>query len=253
MSEDLFKNDPLKNTNMYADGPLPTPQDGGNDWQNPYYLAGHRPIEIILQQALQYTLQNIRQMAADPANTLFDRVFGFFPKEDKAAIREYLATTNIADHVYRNFPKYEYDLPLVAVHSREEGESRVQHQTFHHEALVVNLPDGTSSELVGQQIGGACDIIIITDDPATTMMLYRVVWYLIFSNKFDLEQHQDIHDLAMDGGALNFDAQTFPNWQYSRVIMLKYQTAFDYYLEDMRAPKALSFFATPTAPSSSGG
>lgn len=236
---DITTNDPIKNTNMYAQGELPTPQDDGNDPKNPY-LAGHRPMEIWMQYLLQNALQSLAKLAADPSDTTIDRMFGFYPDEQRKALKTYLADTNIADHVTINFPKHEYDLPIVACHSREEKENE-QHQLLGHEAIVVDRDAKTSSELVGQWLDGTMDLIVITDDPTTTMFLYRVAWYIVFSNKLELEKYVDMHNLIMSGGAINFDTQTFPNWQYSRIITLRYQTLFDHYLEDMQAPLAVRF------------
>lgn len=78
MSADLTKNNPLFNSNMYAEGPLPTPQDDGQDPKNPY-LAGHRPMEMWMQEFLQKALEKIRDMANDPTDVTFDKMFGFFP------------------------------------------------------------------------------------------------------------------------------------------------------------------------------
>lgn len=200
-------------------------------------LTGHRPTEIVLQQLFQFAFGNLRKAATNPLDTTFENIFQFFSSAQLVMIKKFFAENKI--DVRTNFPKYEYPLPIVAIHSREEQESA--ETWMNHEEIVVDNADGSTRSIVGQLIDQTLDVIVITDDPQLTLMVYRLVWYVIFSNKFDLEEYANFHALTMQGTALNFDAQTFPNWQYSRVITLRLKTIFDFYLEAQRPPKAVMF------------
>ena len=170
-----------KNTNQFAEGELPTPSEVPD---SPYYKSGHRPSEVVIQRLLQYAFENIRRAAKGPADDTFRRMFSFYGDEDYEAIRNYLGRTKF--DIRKNFPREDAQPPLIAVHSREEAESA--DQILHHEAITVDRAAGTAGELVGQLETHNVDILIITDDPGTTMHVYRTVKYIIFANKFDLER-----------------------------------------------------------------
>ena len=260
MSNDLLKNNPMHNTNMYAEGKLPTPQPGEKD---PYGL-GHRPGELVVQQLLQFAFQSVSDLLKDPStNYQFDKIFTFFEESRLDAFKQWFASTKF--EVKANFPKEEYPLPIVAIDPREEREP-ADTQVFGSEMVGIDNPHdksvtATSTEVVGHFINQTLDIIVITDDPTTTIMLYRLIWYIVFANKLELEAYADFHNLLMSGSRMQFDAQTFPNWQYNRVLTLNYLGLFDFALHKMRAPMAVRFsalfkvgdFAVASQPADPGG
>jgi hypothetical protein len=230
-------------TNMFAEGVLPTPANG----DLAPYAAGHRPGEITIQRLLQLGLDNLRAIAADPNEETFARLFGFFTTEQLANFKAWLVVNAIA--VEATFPNASDRLPIVAVHCREEQEAPDDQQLLQHELIQVDATREIASELVSHFFFATLDIIVITPDPAMTLMLYRVVWYIVFANRLDLLEQADFHNLSFSGGVVSFDATAFPNWQYARIITMKYLTLFDFYLEDEHAPKlvSLSQLLTPSS------
>jgi hypothetical protein len=238
--------DPTNPNNRYVfDTELPTP-DGSAELKKD--LSGHRPGDLILQQLLQYAFDNLTAAAKDPTNDILENIFSYFTyyKTDTTStnlldhVRDYMAKTKF--EVRGNYPKREYPLPIVAVHVREEGESSDETQTFHHEMVHTDPNSLKSEELVGQVLDQVVDIIVITDDPLTTMIVYRLVWFICFANKFDLESYADVHELRMSGGAISFDQEQFPNWQYSRMVTLRYKTLFDFYMPPVGPPKSIRLY-----------
>ena len=236
--------DPSNPGDQYADDPeLPTPQEVLKK-----DLSGHRPTEMILQDLLTFALQNLNAAAKDPTSDIFENIFSFFRYYGTlneagnetnllALIKEYFATTKF--EVRKNFPRKEYPLPIIAIHNAEEGEAG--EQVLHHMMVHRDLAAMSSEELVGSNIDAKLEVIIITDDPMTTLLLYRVVWFILFANKFHLENYADMRNLTLSGGAISFDTAVYPNWSYARQLNANFQTVFDFYMPKTGVPAGINF------------
>lgn len=238
--------DPSNPDDQYTYDPeLPTPQHSVKK-----DLSGHRPTEMILWDLFTFSFGNLRDAANDPTSTIFENIFAFYKyygvkdsdgnNTDLLALtKRYFAETKF--EVRKNFPRNEYPLPVVAIHNAEENEAADAQQVMHHEAVHTNPQAMTSEELVGHNLTARVEIIIITDDPLTTLCVYRVVWFILFANKFHLADYADMQDIKLSGGAISFDVNAFPNWQYARQLNVNFQTLFDFYMPKTGVPAGVNF------------
>jgi len=215
------------------------------------YLSGHRPGEQLVAELLRYSFINLRQLASDPTDQTLPQLLSFYPANPDPAqadpspsiamFRTWLAANAIG--VRDAFPKHGFPLPLVAVCPLDERESENLQTLGDHHFTHVDRAAMTQEEMKGQFIAQQLQFLIITDDPQTTMFLYRVVWYIIFINKLDLLSYADFHNLRMSGGRLEFNQEMYPSWQYARQITISFDTIFDYYKGPERVPRAVSLAA----------
>lgn len=239
---------PLDPRDEYISDPQLPSDDGSSALKKD--LSGHRPVELILHDLLTFSLQNLNQMAQDPTSDVFENIFAFLKyyglqNEDGTtttmleAVKKYFAATKF--EVNKNFPKKEYPLPIIAIHNAEEDEADGINQVFHHEMLHTDPSAGSQEELVGHNIDARVEVFVITDDPMTTLILYRVIWFIIFANKFHLESYADMRNVKLSGGAISFDQAVFPNWSYARQMNVRYSSLFDFYMPKTGVPAGINF------------
>lgn len=235
--------DPSNPDDQYIVDPTLASDTGGSELKKD--LSGHRPTEMIVFDLLTFALGNLNAAANDPTSDIFENIFAFakyYGNTDGTtlldATKSYFSTTKFT--VRKNFPRMEYPLPVIAIHNREESETDGPEQVMHHEALHTDPEAMTQEELVGSALNATLEIIVITDDPLTTLFLYRTIWFILFANKFHLASYADMQDIRLSGGAISFDAAVFPNWSYARQLNVNFKTLFDYYMPKTGVPAGVS-------------
>jgi len=210
--------------------------------ENNYTVPANQPLgmripEYVFAQLIGFVFQEIRRTI--DTNSLIDELFAFTTKDTIKRFKEYLR-----DHknfyVGVNWPQEDVHLPLITVISQSEEEAT--DLAFLGDAVGVEQfgTFGGGQKLTQRQakavpLRSTTQIYIASTDDELTLLLYNVVRFIFLSNKLQLSQLYDIHNLVVSGQALEYDQELHPVKGFYRTIQLQYLTLFDWNLSEEAA------------------
>jgi hypothetical protein len=192
--------------------------------------AGMRIPEFVFRQLIGWAIGQVRKTVDDPKNVvdeLFAMVGDDTIKEIKAWLRE---SNNLFLDV--SWPKDDISLPAIVVEPQGESEDTSN-------ALLGDMAGGEAWGRFGDSVPTAryqfaipenhtTNIYIASTNDRLTLFLYTLVKFILLSNKDQLTQWYDIHNLSLSGQVLEHDPQMFPTFGYFRQLTLSYLCLFDF-------------------------
>jgi hypothetical protein len=192
--------------------------------------AGMRIPEFIFRQLISWSIQQVRNNVDMPKNNLVDELFAMAGADVIKQIKDWLrGHANL--FIDTSWPKDDATLPAIVIENQGEQED-------------------TSNALLGDvagmmsygRFGGAetsrmhfavpeqhvTNIYIATTDDRLTQFLYTLVKFILLSNKDQLTQWYDIHNLVLSGQVLDHDPERFPTFTYFRMLTANYLCLFDF-------------------------
>lgn len=215
--------------------PLGSPRENYTVSENQAF--GMRIPEFVIRQTIGYGLKKIRQSIDGPRN-LVDRLFRMVDegsrKQLKGWIREH---ENIFTDV--SWPRDDVSLPMVVVEPQSEEEDVSQSLLGDITGVVETglfgdgRPTGTVTYASSQK--HTTNVYVGAQDDRLTLFLYEIVKFIVLTNKRQLEEWYDIHNLIYSGQILERDEKQFPTHGFFRVLQLTYHTFFDFSGDEVAA------------------
>jgi hypothetical protein len=194
---------------------------------------GMRFPEHAFRKLIIYALQQLREHIDDTKNNVIDELFRMAGVKVIAEFKSWLRDSkNIFVDV--NWPAEDLNLPCIGIFNqgeREDVASDVLGDVLGH--VEYALDGGVVSRetnLVAMQV--TTHIYIGTSQPNLTLYLYNLVRFILLKNKSQLTEWYDIHNLTMNGQAVEYDERLMPTLGYYRLLQLQYLTYFDYNLSE---------------------
>jgi hypothetical protein len=192
--------------------------------------AGMRIPEFVLRQLISWALKQVRQTLDQPKN-IVDELYAMAGPELILQIKEWLrAHENIFIDVA--WPRDDQSFPLIVV--EPQGEQEETESTFLGDLAGTmdygRFNDGIPSMRPQFAIPErhTTNVYIASQDDRLTLFLYTLVKFIIISNKDQLTQWYDIHNLTVGGQTIEHDPNLFPTFGYYRVLTLSYLCLFDF-------------------------
>ena len=191
--------------------------------------AGMRIPEFVFRQLIGWGLQQVRNTVDNP-NNLVDELFAMVGDDTIKQIKSWLRErSNLYLDV--SWPKDDISLPAIVVEAQGEQEDTSN-------ALLGDV----AGSMDRGRFGGTptmrpqfaipethtTNIYIASQDDRLTLFLYTLVKFILVSNKDQLTQWYDIHNLSVSGQVLEHDPQMFPTFGYFRMLSLSYLCLFDF-------------------------
>jgi hypothetical protein len=192
--------------------------------------AGMRIPEFVLRQLISWALKQVRLSLDNPRN-IVDELYAMAGPDLIKQIKEWLrAHENIFIDV--SWPRDDQNLPLIVVEPQGEQEETEMAflgdlaGTMDYGRFDNGIPTMRPQFAIPER--HTTNIYIASQDDRLTLFLYTLVKYIIISNKDQLTQWYDIHNLVVGGQVIEHDPNLFPTFGYYRVLTLSYMCLFDF-------------------------
>jgi len=192
--------------------------------------AGMRIPEFVLRQLISWALKQVRQTLDQPKN-IVDELYAMAGPDLIKQVKDWMrAHENIFIDVA--WPRDDQSFPLIVV--EPQGEQEETESTFLGDLAGTmdygRFNDGIPSMRPQFAIPErhTTNVYIASQDDRLTLFLYTLVKFIIISNKDQLTQWYDIHNLVAGGQVLDHDPNLFPTFGYYRVLTLSYLCLFDF-------------------------
>jgi hypothetical protein len=208
--------------------PLGSPENNYTIPQNT--PSGMRIPEFVFRQLIGWAIQQVRKTVDDPKNVV-DELFAMVGDDTIKQIKDWLRSNeNLFLDV--SWPRDDISLPAIIVEPQGEQEDTAN-------ALLGDLAGtaemgrfGDANPSMRPQFAvpelHTTNIYIASQDDRLTLFLYTLVKFILLSNKDQLTQWYDIHNLSIGGQVLEHDPQMFPTFGYFRMLTLSYLCLFDF-------------------------
>ena len=241
-----------------------------NTLLQPNVASGARPTTETIRQLIVFGFQQLREDCASPNSLhIVDELFSMWgtdaltgtPVVDQ--VKKYLVEhTNMP--VVLNWPKSGLSLPQICVVAQAENENSEQayigDQTGFIGAGVGVIRDANGNitgEIAdnnivqrrqkGMVVNAQTGVFVRAKDPTLCVYFAHIVRLIIFMNKLELIENGDMHNLTIDVEEIVDGQELFPEFAYTRMISLKYLTAFDYNLpQEVIRRLSFSLLINPT-------
>lgn len=191
--------------------------------------AGLRIPEFVIRQLISWALGQIRSAIGTP-NDVIDQLFALVPVQTRNTYKQWLLdNTNIYLDV--GWPQDPVSIAMVVVEPQSEQEDTSN--AFLGDAIgetEFQGPNGAPWSAPAYAIPEqhTTNIYIASDNSRLTLFLYETIKFILVSNKANLTKFWDMHNLSISGGVLDLDSDKLPQFTYYRVMVLSYQTLFDF-------------------------
>ncbi len=192
--------------------------------------SGMRIPEFAFRQLIGWAIQQVRNTVDDPKNVV-DELFAMVGDDTIKQIKSWLRSK---DKLFLDvsWPRDDISLPAVVVEPQGEQEDTSN-------TLLGDLAGTAEMGRFGDAIPSmrpqfaipelhTTNIYIASQDDRLTLFLYTLVKFILLSNKDQLTQWYDIHNLSISGQVLEHDPQMFPTFGYFRLLTLSYLCLFDF-------------------------
>lgn len=218
-----------------------TMDDDLHNRDNNYTVPANQPLgmripEFVFAQLIGFVFQEIRRTI--DTNSLIDELFAFTTTATIKRVKDYLR-----EHknffIGANWPSEDVHLPLITVIN--QGEQEATDQAFLGDATGVEQFGTFGDQRLTQRQAKAVplrvttNIYVASSDDELTLVLYNIVRFIFLSNKMQLSQLYDVHNLTISGQALEYDPELHPVRGFYRVLQLQFLTMFDWNLSEEAA------------------
>lgn len=208
--------------------PLGSPENNYTIPQNT--PSGMRIPEFVFRQLIGWAIQQVRKTVDDPKNVV-DELFAMVGDDVIKQIKSWLRSNeNLFIEV--SWPREASSLPGIVIEPQGEQEDTTNTLLGDLAGTAEMGRFGDANPSMRPQFAvpelHTTNIYIASQDDRLTLFLYTLVKFILLSNKDQLTQWYDIHNLSIGGQVLEHDPQMFPTFGYYRMLTLSYLCLFDF-------------------------